>query len=152
MRDIRLNLPAVVLALLFALQAHAAPAASRGTDQAAVIAAMEAMFVAATNDDLPKFHAVTAENFYAYDVGKRFDGDALMQLIKSAHAAGKIYSWHVTQPQVQVHADMAWITYVNEGSVQDAAGKKDVTWLESAVLKKDKKQWRIEFLHSTRVP
>lgn len=151
MRDIR-SRPAIVFALLLALQVHAAPATSRGADEAAVIATMQAMFVAATNDDLPKFHAIAAGNFYAYDVGKRFDGDALMQLIKSAHAAGKVYVWRVTQPQVQVHGDMAWITYVNEGSVQDAAGKKDVTWLESAVLKKDKSKWRIEFLHSTRVP
>jgi len=152
MRNIRLNWPAVVCAFLFTLQVHAAPATSLSADQSAVIACMEAMFVAATNDDLPKFHAVAAENFYAYDVGKRFDGDALMQLIKSAHASGKIYVWHVTQPQVQVHGDMAWITYVNAGSVQDAAGSKDVTWLESAVLKKHAGHWRIEFLHSTRVP
>ena len=36
-------------------------------------------------------------------------------------------------------------------SVQDAAGKKDVSWLESAVLRKGAGAWRIQFFHSTRV-
>ena len=152
MRNHRHRSFTVVFGLLLALQAHAAPVASRAADQAAVVATMEAMYVAATNDDLSKFHAVAARKFYAYDNGKRFDGDALMELIKSLHAAGKIFVWRVTQAEVQVHGDMAWITYVNEGSVQDASSKKDMAWLESAVLKKYKSKWRIEFFHSTRVP
>jgi hypothetical protein len=36
--------------------------------------------------------------------------------------------------------------------VQDAAGKRDVSWLESAVLLKQKGAWRVQFFHSTRVP
>lgn len=40
----------------------------------------------------------------------------------------------------------------SRGSVQDAAGKKDVIWLESAVLLKEAGGWRIQFFHSTRVP
>ena len=66
--------------------------------------------------------------------GKRFDGDALMELIKTAHAAGKVYVWNVTEPEVHIEGDIAWITYVNRGSIQDASGTKSMNWLESAVL------------------
>ncbi len=30
--------------------------------------------------------------------------------------------------------NLAWITYVNQGSVEDASGRQAITWLESAVL------------------
>ena len=75
-----------------------------------------------------------------------------MDLIKAAHAAGKVYVWTVNEPEVHIAADIAWITYVNRGSIKDASGTKDVTWLESAVLQKEKGMWRIHFFHSTRAP
>ena len=79
-------------------------------------------------------------------------GDALMDMIKAAHTAGKAYVWTVNEPEVHITGDMAWITYVNQGSIKDASGTKDVTWLESAVLEKENGAWRIRFFHSTRVP
>ena len=110
------------------------------------------MYAALTADDLDKFRAVTASDFYAFDLGKRFSGDALMDLIKKAHAAGKVYVWTVNEAEVHISGDIAWITYINHGSVKDASGTKDVTWLESAVLQKEKGTWRIHFFHSTRAP
>jgi ketosteroid isomerase-like protein len=121
-------------------------------DQIQVTEAIRAMFAAATADDLAKFRAVTVPDFYAFDAGGRFTGDALMDLIKTAHAAGKAYVWTVNEPEVHIYGDIAWITYVNHGSIKDAAGTKGVTWLESAVLQKEKGIWRIHFFHSTRAP
>lgn len=121
-------------------------------DQIQVTEAIRSMYAALTADDLDKFRAVTAPDFYAFDVGKRFTGDALMDLVKTAHVAGKVYVWTVNDPEVHVQGDIAWITYVNKGSIKDATGTKDVTWLESAVLQKKEGVWRIHFFHSTRVP
>jgi hypothetical protein len=115
------------------------------------------MYSALTTDDLAKFHSVASPDFYAFDGGKRFNGDALMDLIKVAHAAGKVYVWTVTEPEVQVVCNTAWITYTNRGSVQDTtrkddpAAKRDLTWLESAVLERQAGVWRIRFFHSTPV-
>ena len=122
------------------------------SDEAKVIEAIRSMYVAATNDDLAKFHGVVSPDFYAFDLGKRFTGDELMELIRKAHAAGKIYVWQVTEPEVHIDGTTAWITYINRGSVQDATGTKNLSWLESAFLRKDKENWRIRFFHSTRVP
>ena len=122
------------------------------TDQEKVIEAMRLMYVAATNDDMDQFRAVTSPDFYTFDGGKRMTGDELMGFIKDAHAAGKVYVWEVTEPQVRIDGQTAWVTYVNRGSLQDAAGKKDLAWLESAVLRKYDDTWRIQFFHSTRVP
>src|SRR5580704_6713924 len=119
-------------------------------EEAKVIETVKAVFAAAAADDLGKFHAVTTKDFYAYDNGMRFDGDALMQAIQKQHAAGYVYEWNVTQPEVHVAGNVAWITYVNKGSVKNAAGTQQVTWLESMVLEKKSGKWRIHFVHSTR--
>jgi ketosteroid isomerase-like protein len=121
-------------------------------DQVQVTQAVRSFFAAATADDPDKLHAVTAPDFYAFDAGGRFTRDALMDMIKAAHAAGKVYVWTVNEPEVHISGDMAWITYVNRGSIKDTSGTKDVTWLESAVLQKEKGIWRIHFFHSTRAP
>ncbi len=121
-------------------------------DQTQVTEAIRSMFAAATADDLPKFRAVITPDFYAFDAGGRFTSDALMDLIKKAHAAGKVYVWTVNEPEVHIYGDIAWITYVNHGSIKDASGTKNVTWLESAFLQKEKGMWRIHFFHSTRAP
>ena len=121
-------------------------------DQEEVVEALRLMYVAATNDDMEQFRAVTSPDFFTFDGGMRMNGDELMALIKDAHAAGKVYRWQVTEPQVHIDGQTAWVTYVNRGSLQDATGKKDLAWLESAVLRKYGDAWRIQFFHSTRVP
>jgi ketosteroid isomerase-like protein len=121
-------------------------------DEAKVIEAIRLMYVALQNDDPAKFQSLTSPDFYAFDAGKRFTGDELIAWVKSAHAAGKIYLWKVTEPEVHIDGTIAWVTYMNRGSLEDNSGKKNLSWLESAVLRTHNGAWRIHFLHSTRVP
>jgi ketosteroid isomerase-like protein len=143
-----------IAALLTAMiGASAADQSGRSAaDQIQITEAIRSFFAPATADDLDKLHAVTAPDFYAFDAGGRFTRDALMDLIKAAHAAGKVYVWTVNEPEVHISGDIAWITYVNHGSIKDASGTKNATWLESAVLQREKGIWRIRFFHSTRAP
>jgi ketosteroid isomerase-like protein len=122
------------------------------TDQAQVTEAVRSMFAALSAEDIPKLRAVIAPDFYAFEAGGRITGDALIDLIKQAHAAGKVYAWTVNEPEVHIDGSMAWITYINRGSVKDASETKNVSWVESAVLRKEDDNWHIQFLHSTRVP
>lgn len=121
-------------------------------DHEAIVDAMRTMYIALGKDDSALFRSVTASDFFTYDGGKRFTGDELLALIKSRHDAGVAYVWEITEPDVRVDGRTAWVTYVNRGSVTDDAGKKDVIWLESAVLRRDEDAWRIHFFHSTRMP
>ncbi len=89
------------------------------------------MFAALATEDTTKLHAVTAPDFYAFNAGQRFTRDGLIDLIKAAHAGGKTFVWTVPDPEVHISQDLAWATYVNHGSITDAAGTKNVTWLES---------------------
>ena len=128
------------------------PSSSPTNDQAQVTETVRNMFAALSAEDIPKLRAVIDADFYAFEAGGRITGDALIDLIKKAHAAGKVYVWTVNEPEVHIEGNMAWVTYINRGSIKDASETKNVSWLESAVLRKEKNNWRIQFFHSTRVP
>ena len=147
------SIPVLLSLLLLAttLSLSQAQPSSPSAEPAKVIETVRAIFDAAKADDLDKFHAVTTRGFYMFDQGARFDGDAIMALIKADHAAGKRYDWNVTNPEVHVIGSTAWIAYINDGSVTDASGTQKLQWLESAFLQKEGDQWKIAFFHSTRV-
>ena len=150
-----------LLIFLFAVVAFAqSPMAKQGAascsvgprDTERVTETLKQMYVAATNDDMTLFRTVAAKDFYAFDGGRRLNGDELMGLVQTVHKAGKKYVWTVTEPDVRLMCNDAWIAYTNRGSIQDESGTKSVTWLESAFLHKEAGTWKIQFFHSTRVP
>jgi ketosteroid isomerase-like protein len=110
------------------------------------------IFTAARADDIAKFDSVIASDFYMYDGGVRFNGDAIMAVIKAQHVAGKHYEWNVTEPDVHISGNTAWIAYVNQGSISNDSGAVSQKWHESAFLQKQSGIWKIVFMHSTRVP
>ena len=115
-----------------------------------VVLALEQMFTAFRADDLSGFQQIATAGFYAYDNGVRFTGPSLLELLRKAHASGTRFEWSVTEPEVHIACNVAWVTYVNQGSIENAAGRQKMSWLESAVLEYGERQWRIRFFHSTR--
>src|SRR5271155_1450753 len=144
----------VTFALLFSTIVSTARAQQKSLtpDQQQVVDTVSTIFTAARADDLAKFDSVIAPGFYIFDGGARFEGDAIMVLIKAQHAAGKRYEWNVTEPDVHISGNTAWIAYVNKGSITHASGTVNQNWLESAFLQKQAGAWKIVFMHSTRVP
>jgi ketosteroid isomerase-like protein len=121
-------------------------------DQIQIVNTVSMIFTAARSDDVAMFDSLIASEFYIYDGGVRFKGDAIMAFIKAQHDAGKRYEWNVTEPDVHINGNTAWISYVNQGSITDASGTMKQQWLESAFLQKQGDMWKIVFMHSTRVP
>ena len=143
-----------MLRALMALAALALPACTHATPPPAsaacpanataeVAQTMRDMYAALMTDDLNAWHAVTTPDYFAYDVGQRFDGDALLVLVKDRHAEGVVFEWNVNDPKVEVDCNVALVTYVNTGSVTQAGAKRPRSWLESATLKHDGQRWRI---------
>jgi hypothetical protein len=123
-------------------------------DKAAVVQTMRTMYEAATVDDFAKLHTVVAPGFYAFDGGVRYKSmDSLMDAVKAFQDKGAKFVWNVTKPEVTVECDRAWITYLNDGSIQmpGASAPAPQQWLESAILKKQDGAWKLVFFHSTRV-
>jgi ketosteroid isomerase-like protein len=145
---------AVTFALIFSPNVSTVRAQQNSltSDQKQVVDTVSTIFTAARADDVAKFDSVIAPGFYIFDGGARFNGDTIMALIKAQHAAGKRYEWNVTEPDVHINGNTAWIAYVNQGSISDASGTVNQNWLESAFLEKQAGGWKIVFMHSTRVP
>ena len=80
-----------------AASAYAAPCMTTEEDKGRVVETIRQMYAAAAKDDLDGFHRVTTTEFFAFDGGRRFDGDSLMNLIKTAHDAGKRYEVSLRQ-------------------------------------------------------
>jgi hypothetical protein len=120
--------------------------------QKQVVDTVNTIFAAASTEDIAKLDSVIAPDFYIFANGMRFNGDALMAAIKTLHAAGKRNDEHVTEPDIHISGNTAWIAYVNKGSTTDASGTVNQNWLESAFLEKQAGTWKILFMHSTRVP
>jgi len=136
-----------------AAYASGQPCTASAADQTHILNTIDAMFAAAQIDDLTKFRNLADPAFYAYDNGKRFDGDALLNLIRDYHAKGYVFVWTVNHPEVHIDCNTAWVTYVNRGSITDPSTRTTpMQWLESVILRKESGNWRILFLHSTRVP
>ncbi|WP_162601078.1 YybH family protein [Occallatibacter savannae] len=142
--------------LLFTMYLTVASSAQQkplSPEQAKVVETVKGIFVAAKADDAAKFDQLVLPGFYMYDVGKRFDGDAIIGLIREYHAKGMKFEWNVTEPDVHITGNTAWIAYVNRGRITDPQGKAtEQSWLESAFLEKRGGAWKIAFFHSTRVP
>jgi Domain of unknown function (DUF4440) len=145
---------ALTFALIFSPNVTTARAQQKSitSDQKQVVDAVSTIFTAARADDVAKFDSVIAPGFYIFDGGARFNGDTIMAFIKAQHAVGKRYEWNVTEPEVHINGNTAWIAYVNKGSISDASGTVNQNWLESAFLEKQAGIWKIVFMHSTRVP
>ena len=124
--------------------------AATATSKDAVAEAMREMYAALSIDDAEKLNSVFTSDFRAFDGGRRYDGPALLKLVVDAHKAGKRFVWTVNEPDVRIEGDMAFISYVNTGSVGDATSVTPVTWYESAMLRLDGGRWRIAFFHSSR--
>ena len=150
---LRAYLLTVAFALIFSAHISTAGAQQKRltADESQIVDTVGTIFDAARADDVAKFKSVIAAEFYIFDGGARFNADSIMAFIKAQHAAGKHYEWNVTEPDVHISGNTAWIAYVNKGSITDASGTTNQKWLESAFLEKQAGNWKIIFMHSTRV-
>ena len=123
---------------------------SDSADAVAVDRTVRAFFAALAADDLAAYARLTTPTFYSYDVGKRFDGIELAELVQSAHARGVQLNWTIGPVDAHVGCGMAWAAWENRGSAGVPPKVEPVVWLESAVLVKQGGEWKIDFFHSTR--
>ena len=112
---------------------------------------LQALFNAMAIDDSKAWGQIVDPNFYAFDANQRLDGNALFDLVKSAHAAGVKIAWRLDQIDVHIDCATAWFSLTNHGSVGDASGVQPVTWQESGVFNYVQGQWKLRFFHSNRV-
>jgi ketosteroid isomerase-like protein len=143
---------AALMAACLALPA-AAPAAecAPAGGEKIVTTELQALFDAMAAGDAKAWSGIIAPDFYAFDANQRLDGNALFDLVRTAHNAGVEIVWHLDQIDAHVDCDTAWFSLMNHGSVGGAGTSQPVSWQESGVFVYRQGQWRLRFFHSNRV-
>lgn len=119
-------------------------------DRAAIDATVRAFFDALRKEVNAAFERVTTTSFYSFDVGKRFAGTELVDLVRDAHARGVQLNWSIGPLDTHLGCNMAWAAWENVGSAGVPPNVQPVRWLESAVFVPQNGVWKIDFFHSTR--
>ena len=123
----------------------ALPQASVEIDQT-----VHAFFDALRKEDKVAFQRLTTTSFYSFDVGERFLGTELVDVVRDAHARRVQLNWSVGPLDTKLRCDVAWSAWENVGSAGIPPDVRPVRWLESAVLVRQNGSWKIDFFHSQR--
>jgi ketosteroid isomerase-like protein len=148
----RITILAIGLALMTSVHHSLAQQKVLTNEQSQIVATVTTIFAALQTDDAAKLNSVIAPDFYIFDGGRRFNAEEMIAIFKAQHLAGKRYEWNVTEPDIHISGNTAWIAYVNDGSISDASGRFHQQWLESGLLEKQAGAWKVLFMQSTRVP
>jgi len=82
--------------------------------------------------------------------GKIWNLDSLALRINGAKAAGNLKRVNkIDFLDTRINGNVAWTYYNNEAIFTSGDKTFSVKWLESAVLVREKGEWKISFLHST---
>ena len=120
-------------------------------DPAAVAQTVERFLTALAANDQAKLSTLIAPDFLAFDSGKRYEGMAIANMIGGLNRAGTVVRLSMNDAQVQTRCGIAWVTFVDKGSLTTGDKVREVSWLESAILEHDGKSWRVRFTHATAV-
>jgi hypothetical protein len=101
-------------------------------------------------EDKEAFQHLTTPSFYSFDVGKRFVGTGLVDLVQDARLRGVQLNWNIGNVDNHTGCNMAWAAWDNVGSAGIPPKVEAVRWLESAMLVRKDGRWQTDFFHSTR--
>jgi ketosteroid isomerase-like protein len=122
-------------------------------EQSTVQQTIENMFTALSNRDTAALKNVMTANVHFYEYGQVWTIDTMIQKLmqsKSIPDFKRTNSFEFVNTTIQKNT--AWVTYYLQ-STFTRNGKADmIKWMETVILIKQKKQWKINLLHSTRLP
>ena len=110
---------------------------------------IESFYAGLAKDDYGTVQRATTPDFYAFEIGKKYSGKELSDLITKSHSEGRIINWGLGPMSMHVDCSVATATWENVGSAGEAGRLQPRAWLESAVLRRHDQRWMLAFLHST---
>ncbi len=144
-----LKIKLLLAAFLFTATVHAQTVTP---EQATVKQTIENLFAALTSADTAAMKTFTTSKVRFYEYGQVWSMDTLMyKVLQSKSIPGFMRTNKFKFVNTTINNKTAWATYYLQ-SVFTRNGKEEiVNWMETVVLIKDKKQWKIDVLHSTRL-
>jgi ketosteroid isomerase-like protein len=114
---------------------------------------VENMFATLNTADTAALKTFVTANVHFYEYGQVWTIDTLIQkVIQGTSAPGFKRTNSFEFVSTTINKNTAWVTYYLQ-STFTRNGKEDIVkWMETVVLIKQKKQWKINVLHSTKLP
>lgn len=129
-----------------------ASAQNTGKEQAAVQQTVENAFAALSVPDTALLKTFVTTNVRFYEYGEMWTIDTLMKKIVPYKSIPDFKrSNHFTYVKTVVQKNTAWVTYYLRSVVMANGKEQTMNWMETVVLVKEKRQWKIAVLHSTRL-
>ena len=121
-------------------------------EQTMVQHAVESMFATLNNADTSALKTFITNNVRFYEYGQIWTIDTLIQKVmqsKSIPDFKRTNSFKFVN--TTIHKKTAWITYYLQSTFIRNGKEEIVRWMETVVLLKEKSNWKIDVLHSTRL-
>jgi len=91
------------------------------------------------------------DDFQLLEDGDVWTIDSLIVVLGKVNKTNFSRTNRIEYVKVEQRDNVAWVSYYNYANIKSGQKEFALKWLESAVLLKIKKRWRISLLHSTRL-
>lgn len=146
MRKIILLLTATVLTVKLYAQRELTPS------QQAVQQTVIKLFDALSNRDSISLKASCTADLTLYEYGQVWNMDTLILKAITLNPSSDFKRTNSFDfINTTLEKTTAWVTYRLQSSITRDGKQTTMQWLETVVLVKEKKQWKIKHLHSTRI-
>jgi len=141
---------ACLIAISFASHLPAQTAFTQS--QQAVQQTIIKMFEALSDRDSVSLKFYCADDIQLFEYGMEWNMDTLINraiILNTATHFKRVNSFDFTNTAVDQKT--AWATYKLRSEINSDGKQRIMEWIETVVLVKDKKRWRIKLLHSTLI-
>lgn len=143
MRKISISLFAILLS--FRLQAQQPLTDHQHAVQQTIIK----MFDALSNRDSVSLKAYCTNDIALYEYGQIWNLDTIINKAIRLNTATDFKRINTIEfISTTIHKDVAWVTYNNQADITKNGIQITKKWLETVVLVKKKRSWKIKMLHS----
>ncbi|HEY6505520.1 MAG TPA: nuclear transport factor 2 family protein [Chitinophagaceae bacterium] len=98
--------------------------------------------------DLPKMNSLTTANFIMYDEGVIYNNETALRSVQEMSDFTVTFKFDSIRAHIDKENASAYYLMEASFKIKDSA-YAPVKFLESATFEKEKKEWKIRFLHST---
>jgi hypothetical protein len=139
----------VILFLLF--PTSTALLAQKQAEQQQIQQVLTLVFEAFSDGSMPKMEEAVTPDVTILETGEVWTLDTIRAYFAKPRPADFKRVNTLDFFQTEVGGEMAFVSYHNTAAIHANGKDRTVKWLESAVLVRQGKSWRVKMLHSTRL-
>ena len=119
------------------------------TQKAEVQQVITRFFDALSVANIPLMKAEVSDDFMLLENGEIWTIDTLANKISRPKPEGYLRLNSFDFLSTKIDRNRAYVYYKNKAEISSKTRNATIKWLESAILRKEKGRWRMEFMHST---